>query len=73
MTDKNLSAEEEGRLTGRPASQVEAERHVPTEQEKAEIAARTPGGVNEAPSDPRDSEAGREAGTEDEAEQEGQQ
>lgn len=77
MTDENLSAEEEGRLTGKPASQVEAERHELTEQEKTEIEARTPGGVNEVPSDPRDSEAEREAGGPPEppaeAEQEGQQ
>jgi hypothetical protein len=57
-------AEELGRQEGKPASQIEGERLAAeqSEQERLERESRTPGGVNEVPSDPRDSEAERRAG-----------
>jgi hypothetical protein len=46
-------AEELGRQTGKPASQVEAETAQETEQERTERESRLPGGTNTVPSDPR--------------------
>lgn len=70
MNDKHAKpvsdaeAERIGLATGQPPSQVqgEAAAEAQSEQEKAEIASRMPGGANTTPSDPRGSADEKDAG-----------